>query len=47
MPQIPFVLAIEELPDLDCEAALFDARTGPHDLSSGDDQILISLIIYA
>jgi hypothetical protein len=43
----PATIAINDLPELDGEAALFDARIDPADLPCGDDHVIISVIIYS
>jgi hypothetical protein len=46
MRQNPIAFAIEELPDLESEAALFDARIDPTEMAGADEHVIISLILY-
>ncbi len=46
MPQDTLKLAIEDLPLLDDEPALFDASLDPASIQISTDHIIISLIYY-
>ena len=45
MPQHTLRIAIEDLPALEGEAALFDAGMDPSELPTANDQVIISLIL--